>query len=137
MNRLTAVIKRHGDMLSLVAAAILGLIFPEPGSKGGVLRLDTVTQLGVMLVFFLHGANLAPKNLRQGVTNWRLHLFVQGTTYIFFPLLGALIFIGGRQLCKVFCSFFSEYVVFVFWKFFGCEIGHVFNYSEHRNIDCF
>ncbi len=97
MNRLTAVIKRHGYMLSLVAAAILGLIFPEPGSKGGVLRLDTVTQLGVMLVFFLHGANLAPKNLRQGVTNWRLHLFVQGTTYIFFPLLGALIFIGGRQ----------------------------------------
>jgi sodium/bile acid cotransporter 7 len=96
MTLLPASIKRHGYMLSLVAAAILGLLFPEPGSKGGVLRLDHVTQLGVMLVFFLHGANLAPKNLRQGVANWRLHLFVQGATYALFPLLGAAIFFGGR-----------------------------------------
>ncbi|MET0380048.1 MAG: bile acid:sodium symporter family protein, partial [Spongiibacteraceae bacterium] len=52
---------------------------------------------GVMLVFFLHGANLAPKNLRQGITNWRLHVFVQGATYVLFPLLGALMFFGGRN----------------------------------------
>lgn len=97
LKRLLAVVTRHGYVLSLVAAATLGLLFPEPGSKGGFLRLDTITQLGVMLVFFLHGANLAPKNLRQGVVNWRLHLFVQGTTYVFFPLLGALIFFGGRN----------------------------------------
>lgn len=98
MSRILAACRRHGYMLTLVAAAIAGLVFPEPGSKGGVLHLDTVTQFGVMLVFFLHGANLAPKNLRQGIANWRLHLFVQGTTYALFPLIGALLFFGGRDL---------------------------------------
>lgn len=98
MSFLPAPIKRHGYMLSLVAAAVLGLLWPEPGSKGGVLHLDRITQLGVMLVFFLHGANLAPKNLRQGVTNWRLHLFVQASTYIVFPAIGALIFFSARDL---------------------------------------
>jgi len=98
MRFLPAAIKRHGYMLSLVAAAVLGLLWPEPGSKGGVLHLDLITQLGVMLVFFLHGANLAPKNLRQGVTNWRLHLFVQASTYIVFPAIGALIFFSARDL---------------------------------------
>jgi len=98
MSFLPAPIKRHGYMLSLVAAAVLGLLWPEPGSKGGVLHLDLITQLGVMLVFFLHGANLAPKNLRQGVTNWRLHLFVQASTYIVFPAIGALIFFSARDL---------------------------------------
>jgi sodium/bile acid cotransporter 7 len=98
MTLFPAVLKRHGYMLSLVVAALLGLLFPEPGSKGGVLHLDVVTQLGVMLVFFLHGAHLAPKNLRQGVANWPLHLFVQGATYLLFPLLGALIFFGGRNV---------------------------------------
>lgn len=98
MSAVPAVIKRHGYMLSLVGAAMFGLLIPEPGSRGGFLHLETLTQYGVMLVFFLHGTSLAPKNLRQGVTNWRLHLFVQGATYVFFPLIGALIFFGGRNL---------------------------------------
>jgi len=98
MSFLPAPLKRHGYMLSLVAAAILGLMFPEPGSKGGVLHLEHVTQFGVMLVFFLHGANLAPKNLRQGVANWRLHLFVQLSTYLLFPTIGLLLFFGGQNV---------------------------------------
>lgn len=97
MKSLPASIKRHGYMLSLIAAGILGLLFPEPGSKGGALHLDHVTRFGVMLVFFLHGVGLAPKKLRQGVANWRLHLFVQGATYLLFPLLGATIFFAGRD----------------------------------------
>ena len=96
MSFLPASIRRHGYMLSLVAAAILGLLFPEPGSKGGVLHLDLVTQLGVMLVFFLHGANLAPKSLRQGIANWRLHVFVQASTYVLFPVIGLAIFFAGK-----------------------------------------
>lgn len=96
MSFFPAPIKRHGYMISLVAAAILGLLFPLPGSKGGVLHLDYVTQLGVMLVFFLHGANLSPKSLRQGIANWRLHVFVQATTFIVFPAIGAAVYLLGR-----------------------------------------
>lgn len=96
MSFFPAPLKRHGYMISLVAAAVLGLLFPLPGSKGGVLHLDRVTQLGVMLVFFLHGANLSPKNLRQGIANWRLHVFVQTTTFVVFPIIGAAVYWLGR-----------------------------------------
>jgi SBF-like CPA transporter family (DUF4137)/Chorismate mutase type II len=42
--------------------------------------------------FFLHGANLSREALKSGASNWRLHLFVQASTFILFPLLGLLIF---------------------------------------------
>src|SRR5690606_11712312 len=48
-----------------------------------------------MLVFFLHGANLAPKNLQQGIANWRLHLMIQLSTFVLFPLIGAALLFGG------------------------------------------
>ena len=96
MSLISAPIRRNSYMLMLVAAAVFGLLIPGPGSKQGFLHLDIVTQIGVMLVFFLHGANLSRKNLKQGMTNWRLHIFVQAATYLLFPLIGALILLLGR-----------------------------------------
>ena len=96
MSFIPAPLRRNSYMLTLVAAAVLGLLVPNPGSKQGFLHLDIVTQIGITLVFFLHGANLSRRNLRQGVSNWRLHVFVQASTYILFPLLGALILLLGR-----------------------------------------
>jgi sodium/bile acid cotransporter 7 len=90
-----AFIKRNGYVFSLVGAALLGLAFPGPGSRDGVLHLSVITQIGIMLVFFLHGANLAPKNLRQGIANWRLHLMIQLSTFVMFPLIGAALLFGG------------------------------------------
>jgi len=96
MSFIPAPIRRNSYILTLASAAILGLLFPNPGSKQGILHLEIVTQIGVMLVFFLHGANLSRKNLKLGMTNWRLHVFVQASTYVLFPLIGALILLLGR-----------------------------------------
>jgi sodium/bile acid cotransporter 7 len=96
LNAPLAFIKRNGYTLALIAAALLGLAFPGPGSRGGVLQLEHITQFGIMLVFFLHGANLAPKNLQQGVANWRLHLVIQLSTFALFPLLGGALLIAGE-----------------------------------------
>ncbi|MET0378552.1 MAG: hypothetical protein ABW049_06110 [Spongiibacteraceae bacterium] len=38
MNSLLVPFKHNGYMLCLIAAALLGLALPGPGSKGGVLR---------------------------------------------------------------------------------------------------
>jgi solute carrier family 10 (sodium/bile acid cotransporter), member 7 len=92
MKKLLFSAQRHGYMLSLLGAALLGTLLPGPGARDGFLHLREVTLLGVMLVFFLHGAGMSPEALRRGALQWRLHLFVQGTTFLAFPLVGGLVF---------------------------------------------
>ncbi|MFA0698772.1 bile acid:sodium symporter, partial [Vibrio sp. 10N.222.49.C9] len=33
------------------------------------------------------GLGLAPSAIKAGLSNWRLHLFIQSATFIFYPLL--------------------------------------------------
>jgi sodium/bile acid cotransporter 7 len=73
--------------VAMLAAIAVAAIAPGLGARGGTLHLDLVTQIGVALVFFLHGAALSGAALRTGAANWRLHLLVQSTTFFLFPLL--------------------------------------------------
>jgi sodium/bile acid cotransporter 7 len=75
-------------LLSMVLVTFLAWAFPGPGAPGGWMHPEVVTKAGVALIFFLHGLTLSFAALRAGVLNWRLHLFVQGCTYLLFPLLG-------------------------------------------------
>lgn len=79
-----------GFLLAMLLAIGLAVLAPQLGASGGVLHLDTATAWGVALVFLLSGAGLAPARLRAGAANWRLHLFVQLSTFALFPLLGAV-----------------------------------------------
>lgn len=72
----------------MILAAGLGLVLPNLGASDGPLRLGLVTKLGISLVFFLHGANLAPESLAAGIKNWRVHALIQATTFAIFPILG-------------------------------------------------
>ena len=49
------------------------------------------TNLGIALLFFLHGARLSRQAVIDGLTNWRLHLTVLMITFVAFPPLGLLI----------------------------------------------
>jgi sodium/bile acid cotransporter 7 len=82
--------------IAMLAAIALAAIAPELGARGGTLHLDLVTQIGVALVFFLHGAALSRAALKMGAANWRLHLLVQSTTFILFPVLGAALYLAAR-----------------------------------------
>ncbi len=98
MHAIKNFLNKHGYMVCIVSAAVLGLLIPGPGSNGGILHLSTLTYVGIMVVFFLHGANLAPDNLKAGLTHWRLHLFVQLATFALFPLIGIGILMTGKGL---------------------------------------
>ena len=50
--------------------------------------LDGITVAAVALLFFLHGAKLSRDAVVAGLSHWRLHLVVVGTTFVLFPLLG-------------------------------------------------
>lgn len=70
----------------LVATVVLATLFPVSGHAAGY--LGTAATAAVMLLFFLHGVKLPRENLVAALVNWRLHLFILGTTYVVFPLLG-------------------------------------------------
>jgi len=87
-----------GFLLSMLGAIALALAFPVLGTSTGPLHLGTVTTVGVGLVFFLHGASLSTERLRAGAGHWRLHLFVQSSTYVVFGLIGVVVSLLGHGL---------------------------------------
>jgi len=78
-------------------AVALAWLFPDAGAKGGALHPELINKFGVSLIFFLHGLTLSFAALLAGTRQWRVHLLVQGATFVLFPLLGLLLLglLGG------------------------------------------
>ena len=72
----------------MVLATALAWLFPEPGAAGGWLHPELLTKAGIALIFFLHGVALSFAALKAGTLQWPLHLVVQTSTFLLFPLLG-------------------------------------------------
>ena len=77
-------------LCGMLVATFLSYLFPTFGSTGGAMHAEVVINVGVFLVFFLHGVNLSSEQIRHGLQNIRLHLMVQGFTFIVFPLMWVL-----------------------------------------------
>lgn len=75
-------------LLGMIAATALAWAFPEPGAAGGWLQPELLTKIGVALIFFLHGVALSFDALKAGTLRWPLHLLVQASTFLLFPVLG-------------------------------------------------
>lgn len=86
-----------GFVLIMLTAIAVALIAPEVGTGDGPLHLGIVTNLGVALVFFLHGAALSRDKLVAGARHWRLHVFVQAFTYVVFPVVGVVLMFALRD----------------------------------------
>lgn len=97
-----------GFLLALVAAVALAWAFPAPGVTGGPLHAEFASTVGVAILFFLYGLKLSPKNLRAGLVRWPLHLLVQTTTFLVFPVVvlafGAVA--GGLAVRELALGFF-------------------------------
>jgi sodium/bile acid cotransporter 7 len=88
-------LQNQGFVLAMIATVCLAALAPRIGTSGGPLHLERWTVVGVSLVFLLSGAGLSTESLKAGMRNWRLHLFVQSSTYVVFPLLGVFITIAA------------------------------------------
>jgi solute carrier family 10 (sodium/bile acid cotransporter), member 7 len=82
--------KRKVDwfLIGMVVVTALAWKFPGPGASGGWLHPELLTKIGVALIFFLHGVALSFGALKAGTLRWPLHLLVQSSTFLLFPLLG-------------------------------------------------
>lgn len=68
----------------------LAALWSEPGTKEGGLPLDLLKTIGVFFIFFSQGVTLPSRELRKGVAEWRLHLCIQITTFVVFPIMVAV-----------------------------------------------
>ncbi|MEO7414969.1 MAG: bile acid:sodium symporter family protein [Opitutaceae bacterium] len=75
-------------LIGMIAVTVLAWRFPEPGAAGGWMHPELLTKMGVALIFFLHGVALSFAALKAGTLRWPLHLLVQSSTFLLFPLLG-------------------------------------------------
>ncbi|WP_373399235.1 bile acid:sodium symporter family protein [Algoriphagus halophilus] len=82
----------NGFLLGIFAAIFLGYLLPFFGSSESMIPWKPIINVGIGLVFFFYGVKLNPEQLKSGLKNWRLHVLIQLTTFLLFPLLVFLIF---------------------------------------------
>jgi len=75
-------------LLFLVATILLATFAPARG--GFAMVVGWLSILTIVLLFFFHGAKLAREQVVAGLTHWRLHLTILGSTFVFFPIMGVL-----------------------------------------------
>jgi sodium/bile acid cotransporter 7 len=100
-------------LCGMVLATALAYFFPRFGATGGTMHAEYVINVGVFVVFFLHGVNLSSEQIRHGLKNWRLHVMVQVFTFLVFPIIWlicdktfgthvpALLMLGFLYLCAL------------------------------------
>lgn len=72
----------------MLIAVGLAFLWPAPGAKGGFLQPELLNKVGIALVFFLNGLALSLNALKDGALRWRVHLLIQSSTFLVFPILG-------------------------------------------------
>ncbi len=80
-------IKIDKFVLAIVVVIGIAYFFPKWGTPESTIPLDTISAIGVLLIFFFYGLKLSPSKLKEGIKNWKLHLLIQATTFLIFPLL--------------------------------------------------
>jgi sodium/bile acid cotransporter 7 len=68
----------------LVLMIFFAYLSPRVGSHWVVGR---VALCGLFVTFFCYGIGMSPAIIRNGITNWKLHLTVQLTTFLTFPII--------------------------------------------------
>ena len=81
----------NGFFFCLIAVVALAFQFPAWGAADSFLPLSEIAQYGVSIIFFFYGLKLSPEKMKVGLYNWRLHLLIQSSTFILFPVLILLV----------------------------------------------
>lgn len=75
-------------LTGMACAVLFAWLFPQPGAAGGWMHPELLTKGGIALIFFLHAVALSFAALKAGTLRWPLHVVVQTSTFLLFPLIG-------------------------------------------------
>jgi len=70
----------------MIGAIFFAWLYPPPGIAENPLHLPVIAGYGVSVIFFFYGLKLSPSNLLNSLSKWRLHLMIQLSTFVLFPL---------------------------------------------------
>ena len=76
---------------ALLVVILLAYFFPQAGIASGTFSLTELSGYGITLIFFFYGLRQDPKQFAAGLSNWKMHLLIQSTTFVLFPLLALLL----------------------------------------------
>lgn len=79
------------DAYILLLATMVALASVLPARGIGATIAGICANIGIVLLFFMHGARLSRQAVIDGVRHWRLHAAVAAMTYLLFPVLGIAI----------------------------------------------
>ena len=101
-------IKIDKFVLSIIAVISIAYFFPNWGTQNSKVPIDTISAIGISLIFFFYGLKLSPQKLKAGIKNWKLHLLVQSSTFLIFPLLILIFrpFIQNQEQEIIWLAFF-------------------------------
>lgn len=74
-------------VFALIGTVVLAWFLPRSATDITGLVLRQASTFGIGFIFFFYGLRLSPEKIRLGLGNWRLHLLVQATTFVLFPLI--------------------------------------------------
>lgn len=74
-------------ILLLLLSILLAWLYPNIGVPNAWFSPSEVAGWGVSVIFFFYGLKLSPAKLRVGLSNIKLHVVVQLSTFVLFPLL--------------------------------------------------
>ena len=87
-----AKLQKNWFLIGIVVVICLAKFAPFIGAKGGVLKPEiTVKYVAVSAIFFNSGLSLKSEELKNALSNVRLHVFVQSFTLAFVPGLVLLL----------------------------------------------
>ncbi len=75
--------------VGLLLSVLLAIVLPCRGDWAMV--TDRVSDAAVMLLFFLYGAKLSRRAVRDGLMHWRLQSLVAFSTFVMIPALGLML----------------------------------------------
>jgi sodium/bile acid cotransporter 7 len=73
-------------LIALVLTVVAASVLPCRGSFA--VFMAGLTDAGIALLFFLHGARLSRAAILGGIGAWRIHALALATTFLFFPAVG-------------------------------------------------
>lgn len=74
-------------VLAIITVVILAYFFPDLAKEDSPINLGRIGSIGISFIFFFYGLKLSPKEIASGLKNWRLHVLIQASTFLLFPLL--------------------------------------------------
>src|SRR5690606_17016658 len=80
-------IKLDKFVIAIIVVIGIAYFFPQWGTEESPVPLDTISTIGISFIFFFYGLKLSPDKLKAGLKNWKLHVLVQVSTFLIFPLL--------------------------------------------------